>query len=54
MGHDDELKTLLVNSTTIIDIACVQEIWLYSKITTNKPGLAAIFNINGYTYLYTN
>ena len=31
MGHGDELKTFLVNSTAIIDIVCVQETWLYSK-----------------------
>ena len=54
MGHGDELKAFLVNSTAIIDIVCVQETWLYSKKSSKKSSLATNFNINGYTSLFTN
>ena len=55
MGHGDELKAFISNSTIIIDIICVQETWLFNKKKKKKPtSLATTFNINGYTSYYSS
>ena len=47
MGHGDELKAFINNSTIIIDIICVQETWLFNKKKKKTTTLATTFNING-------
>ena len=54
MGHGDELKAFISNSTIIIDIICVQETWLFNTKKKKTTTLAITFNINGLAFFILN